>query len=122
MYLSADTSSISERINIYLSGAVVTNSVQCVSSYQIITSAGMTLPQSSKVILVSGTTPVCLVPDPSTGSINQITFISIYNNDTATVTVNVQFTSTVSDILLCKRNLLAGETLQWSRETGVGDI
>lgn len=114
MYLSATN----QKIQVVLSGAVTTNQLVCVASFQDITSAGMTLPQSSNQTLTNGTTAVDLVASPSASTNRQVVHITIYNNDTDTATVTVQKDVAGTDYILIKQVLTSGSLLEWSRESG----
>ncbi len=114
MYLSASN----DKIQVVLSGAVTTNQIRCVASYQDITSAGMTLPQASNQVLTNDTTAVDLVGVAAASTTRQVTHMNIYNADTVAATVTVQKDVSATDYILTKALLQAGDTLQWSRESG----
>ena len=114
MYLSATT----DKIQVVLSGTVTTNQLQCVASYQDVTSAGMTLPQLSNQALTNNSTAVDLVGAAAASTTRQVTHINIYNSDTVAATVTVQKDVSGTDYLLTKALLQVGSTLQWSRESG----
>jgi hypothetical protein len=114
MYLSATT----DKIQVVLSGTVTTNQLQCVASYQDVTSAGMTLPQLSNQALTNNATAVDLVGAAAASTTRQVTHINIYNSDTVAATVTVQKDVSGTDYLLTKALLQVGSTLQWSRESG----
>lgn len=114
MYLSATT----EKIQVLLAGTVTTNQLQCVASYQDITSAGMTLPMLSNQTLTNNTTAVDLVGAAAASTTRQVTHINVYNSDTVAATVTVQKDISGTDYILTKALLQAGSTLQWSRESG----
>jgi hypothetical protein len=114
MYLSATT----DKIQVVLSATVTTNQLQCVASYQDVTSAGMTLPQLSNQALTNNATAVDLVGAAAASTTRQVTHINIYNSDTVAATVTVQKDVSGTDYLLTKALLQVGSTLQWSRESG----
>ena len=114
MYLSATT----DKIQVVLSGTVTTNQLQCVASYQDVTSAGMTLPMLSNQALTNNATAVDLVGAAAASTTRQVTHINIYNSDTVAATVTVQKDVSGTDYLLTKALLQVGSTLQWSRESG----
>ncbi len=114
MYLSASN----DKIQVVLSGAITTNQLRCVASWQDITSAGMTLPQSSSQTLTNDTTAVDLVAVPAASTTRQVTHINIFNADTVAATVTVQKDVSATDWILVRSLLQAGDTIQWSREAG----
>ena len=114
MYLSATT----HKIQAVMSGAAATTNPQYVVSYQDITSTGMTIPQSSSQGSLNGTTPVDIVAAPSASTNRQVVHISIYNADTATVTVTVTKDVSGTDYTVVKYTIPVGGTLEWTRETG----
>ena len=114
MYLSATN----EKIQVVLSGTITTNQLQCVASWQDITSLGMTLPQSSSQAVTNNATAIDLVAVPGASTTRQVTQINIYNSDTVAATVTVQKDVAGTDYVLTKSLLQVGDTLQWSREYG----
>jgi hypothetical protein len=114
MYLNAST----DKLEIVLSGAVATNQLQWNVSWQDITSAGMTLPQSAGAGNTNNTTAVQIVGSPAASTTRQVTSINIYNADTATSTVIVRKDVSGSKYVLVKYAVTSGDTLMWSREYG----
>jgi hypothetical protein len=114
MYLSNTT----EKLQVVLGATVTTNQLEWNCSYQDITSAGMTLPQSSSQGLTNNTTDVDLVAAPAASTTRQVIIINIYNDDTVSQTVTVKKDVGGTDTILWKGVLQAGETLYWSRENG----
>lgn len=114
MYLSNTT----EKLQVVLGATVASIQLQFNCSYQDITSAGMTLPQSSSQGSTNNTTDVDMVTAPAASTTRQITIINIYNNDTASATVTVKKDVSGTDTILYKGLLLAGDSLFWSREVG----
>jgi hypothetical protein len=92
--------------------------LQCVASWQDITSLGMTLPQSSSQAVTNNATAIDLVAVPGASTTRQVTHINIYNSDTVAATVTVQKDVAGTDYVLTKSLLQVGDTLQWSREYG----
>ena len=113
MYLSS-----TDKIQAVLAGAVTTNQVRCVASWQDITSAGMTLPQSSSQLLTNDTTAVDVVAAPSASTNRQVVHVTFYNADTVAATITIQKDVSATDYIIVKALLQAGDTLEWSRETG----
>lgn len=113
MYLSS-----TDKIQVVLAGAVTTNQLSCVASWQDITSAGMTLPQSSSQAPTNSTTDVDLIAAPAASTNRQVVHINIYNADTVAATITVKKDVSGTDYVLVKSLLQVGDTLQWSRESG----
>ncbi len=114
MYLSNTT----EKLQVVLGATVTTNQLEWHCSYQDITSAGMTLPQSSSQGLTNNTTDVDMVAAPAASTTRQVIIINIFNDDTVSQTVTVKKDVGGTDYILWKGILLAGNTLYWSREDG----
>ena len=114
MYLSNTT----EKVEIVLAGAVTTNQLEWTASYQDITSAGMTLPQSSSQGLTNSTTAVDMVAAPAASTNRQVVHITVYNDDTAAATVKIRKDVSGTEYIYVNQTLQAGDTLQWSREDG----
>ncbi len=107
-----------DKIEVLLSGAVTTNQLPCVASWQDITSLGMTLPMSASQVVTNNTTVTDFIVAPSASTTRQVTEINIYNNDTVAATITVQKDVSGTNYLLTKCLLQAGDTLYWSRESG----
>lgn len=114
MYLS----NTNEKIEIVLAGTVTTNQLEWTASYQDITSAGMTLPQSSSQGLTNSTTAVDMVAAPAASTNRQVVYISVYNDDTVDATVKIRKDVGGTEYIYVNQALRAGETLEWSREIG----
>jgi len=114
MYLSNSNQSL----EVVLSGTVTTNQLVWSTSYQDITSAGMTLPQASDQNLTNNTTDVTIVPAPAVSTNRQVVLINVYNNDTVAATVTIQKDVAGTNYILVKALLQVGDTLMWSREAG----
>jgi len=114
MYLNAST----DKLEILLGGSITTNQLQWSVSWQDVTSAGMTLPQSAGAGLSNNTTQVDIVSAPSASTTRQVTNINIYNADTVAATVIVQKDVSGTNYVLVKSLLQVGDTLMWSREDG----
>lgn len=114
MYLS----STSESLEVVLGNTITTNHLQWTVSYQDITSAGMTLPQSSNQGVTNNTTAVTMVSAPAASTNRQVVLINVYNSDTVAATVIIQEDVSGTNYVLVKALLQAGDTLMWSREAG----
>jgi hypothetical protein len=113
MYLSS-----TDKLEIVLGSSVTTNQLEWVVSYQDITSAGMTLPQSSNQGLTNNTTTVDMVTAPAASTNRQVVHISVFNDDTTSETVIVKKDVSGTEYILVEVLLQANDTLEWSREIG----
>lgn len=113
MYLNS-----TDKVEIVLAGAVTTNQLEWTASYQDITSAGMTLPQSSSQGLTNSTTSVDMVAAPAASTNRQVVHITVYNDDTAAATVKIRKDVSGTEYIYVNQTIQAGDTLQWSREAG----
>ena len=110
-------SQTTDKIQIVLSGAVATNEAQCVASWRDIT-ATRTYTAGRSVANTNGSTDVDLIASPATSTQRVIDFISVYNNDSASVTVTVKYDANGTDYILWKGALAAGARLEY--EDGKG--
>lgn len=113
MYLSS-----TDKLEIVLGSSVTTNQLEWVVSYQDITSAGMTLPQSSSQGTTNDTTTVDMVTAPAASTNRQVVHISVFNDDTTSETVIIKKDVSGTEYILVEVLLQANDTLEWSRETG----
>lgn len=82
----------SQSLEITLGGAPATNQLQITGSYVTITTATMAIASMTAVSAVSNSgTVVTLVPAPGAGTVNVLKELTVYNADTANVTVNISF-------------------------------
>jgi hypothetical protein len=109
MYLSS-----TDKIEVVLSGVITTNQLQCVASYQLITSAGVTLPESSTQANTNSTTPIDLVTGAASTN-TEVVEMTIFNADTVAATVTVTKDVSGSNYILVRALLQVGDTLMYSR-------
>lgn len=114
MYLST----ANDRIEIVTDASATTTEPVFTASYQDITSAGMTVPQSSSQGSTAGTTDTTLVAAPAASTNRQVTYISVFNSDTVARTIRIYKDVSGTEYNLCLTTLQVGDTLEWSRETG----
>lgn len=114
MYLNAST----DKIEIVLAGNITTNQLQWNVSWQDITSAGMTLPQTGGAGNTNNTTSVDIVAAPAASTTRQVTTINVYNNDSVSATVIIRKDVSGTEYILTKALLAASDTLHYSRESG----
>ena len=113
MYLNS-----TDKLEIVLGGTVVANQAEFNTSYQDITSAGMTLPQLRSQGVTNNAVTVDLVTAPAASTARQVIHINVYNKDTASITVTIKKDVSGTEYILVNQTLQAGDTLQWSREAG----
>lgn len=109
MYLSS-----TDKIQVLLSGVVTTNQLQCVASFQLITSAGITLPESSTQQNTNSTTPIDLVTGAASTN-TDVVEMTIFNADTVAATVTVVKDVSGADYILVRALLQVGDTLMYGR-------
>jgi len=114
MYLT----NTNQQLEIVLAAPVTTNQLRWTTSYQDITSAGMTLPQASDQNTTNGTTPAIIVASPLGSTNRQVVLITVFNNDTVAATVTIQKDVAGTKYQLTKALLQVGDSLMWSREAG----
>ena len=114
MYLST----VNDRIEIVTDAAATTTEPVFTASYQDIVSTGMTIPQSSTQGSTVGTTDTVLVAAPLASTNRQIVYISVFNSDSVARTIRIYKDVSGTEYNLCLTLLQAGDTLEWSRETG----
>jgi len=110
-------SETTDKIQVVLGVAVATNECQCVASWRDIT----TTPRyeaGRSVASTNSTTDVDLIAAPIASTQRMIDYISIYNADTAGVTVTVKYDANGTDYILAKQALATGETLVYTSEAG----
>jgi hypothetical protein len=109
-------SQTTDKIQVVLGGTVVTNQAQCVASWRDIT-ATPTYVAGRSVANTNNTTDVDLVASPATSTQRVIDFISIYNNDTAAITVTVKYDANGTDYVLANEIIEPGQTLYYTDST-----
>ena len=103
--------STSKSIVAVLTGAVATNQPHYVSTYADSTST--TFVEGSKDGVLNGVTEVTIVSAPAASTYRVVRTFNIYNADTASVEVTVEYVDSSDKRTLCKVTLLTGETLQY---------
>lgn len=114
MYLNAST----DKLDIVLGGTVTANQLQWNVSFQDITSAGMTLPQSGGAGNTNNTTAVDIVAAPAASTTRQVIHINVYNADTSAQTVIIRKDVSATKYILMRYSVPSLDTLMWSREDG----
>jgi hypothetical protein len=107
------------RLEAVLAGAVAANQPECHVNYiQWNVDNVPTRPAVYRAAL-NNTTDVSILPAPTTqGIVREVTSMSIYNKDTANVTVTVKTDDGTTERIIVKQELLTTETLNWTRDAG----
>lgn len=71
--------------------------------------------------VLNGTTPVTLVAAPAGGTNRLVKTITVYNDDTAAVTVELRKVSGGGTRILCRVTLDVDDTLVWNDVVGLDD-
>ena len=91
------------KLQVLLGGAVATNQCPCMASWVDVTSSAYT--PGTTVANTNSTTAVDLVAAPASSTYRQIKTLSIYNADTASVTVTVRYNDNGTTYTLLKVTL-----------------
>lgn len=110
-------SQTTDKIQVVLAAAVATNQAQCVASWRDITATPSYVAGRS-VANTNGTTDVDLISAPAASTQRVIDFLSVYNNDTAPVTVTVKLDANGTDYIFWKGTIAAGERLEYENGKG----
>jgi hypothetical protein len=73
---------------------------------------------NTQTTTMNGVTAVDICDAPPGGEIRNVDFITVYNADTASVTVTIRMVSSAVNYNLAKLTLAAGEIAQFSPELG----
>ena len=110
------------RLEAVLAGAVAANQPESHVNFQDWTSPDQGQPVPSKPapyrVALNSTTDVTILAMPNQGVVRDVIRISIYNKDTATVTVTVKTDDGTTEFIAVKQALLTGETLVFERGAG----
>jgi hypothetical protein len=106
----------SDRIQVKLSATVASNQLECYASYKDTTSTTITADRS--VRSTNNTTAVNLIGFPAASTQRIVDYISVYNTDTASATVTVQFDASGTAYELAAIILLPGEKLEYQEGSG----
>jgi hypothetical protein len=98
-------------LEVLLAAAVATNQAVIQAGYVDFT-ATATTPASSN-LLSNGITAVTAVAAPAASTQRQLKILTVYNNDTVSVTVTVQYNDNGTNRILTKTTLAVGDTLQY---------
>lgn len=110
-------SQTTDKIQIVLAGTVATNQAQCVACWRDITSTP-TYVAGRSVANTNNTTDVDLIAAPASSTQRVIDFLSVFNNDTASITVTIKFDANGTDYIVWKGTLATGERLEYENGKG----
>jgi len=106
----------SKSIEVVLSAAPVANQAQICASYADMDTS--TLVPGSNDLLSNGTTAVTAVAAPAASKQRQLKYLSIYNNDTSSITVTVRLNNGGTIRNASSYTLSPQQTLQWTADQG----
>jgi hypothetical protein len=108
--------SITDKVQVKLGGTVTTNQLKCYAAYRDTTST--TIEAKRNVLNTSNTTAVDLVDSPASSTQRVVDYMSVYNSDTVSATVTVQFSDNGTLYNLCIVSLGAGEKVEYQEGKG----
>lgn len=108
--------STTENLYISLSNTITTNQLQFYCSYNTITTT--TLTPNKNQGTTSDTTPVVLMPAPSSNQQNQLRHCSIQNVDTKANSVLIQYSGATGTANILNVSLLPNESIQYTTNNG----
>ena len=109
-------STVNEKIQAVLSGAITTNQLHCVVCYS--DDNGTTYVGGSQYTSTNNTTAVDICAAPAASTVRDIDYINIRNRDTAVATVTVMVDVSAADSELVKATLAVGDQLTYTHGTG----
>jgi hypothetical protein len=105
------------KIQVVLGGNVTANQLHCYSTWKDYTDT--TCVEGNNPVLTNNTTDVDLVPSPSSGTIREIDYISVYNKDTSNQTVTLKHDVSGTEVILTSVILGTLERLEYNDKTGI---
>ena len=112
--------SVTKFIKVVLGGAVVANQPHVVATYaDLVQAPNVAYPPVAVDTLTNGATPVTVIAGPSVAGVKRkMQFLSVFNADTAVVTVTVQYVSGANTRNLIKVPLAIGDLLFYTEDEG----
>ena len=101
-----------------LAGSVSANQPESVVAFKDENQQGEDTKYAAKRIALNSNTDVTICAAPQQNFVRNIETISIYNKDTASVTVTVKTDDGSTEFIIVKQILLAGETLAYEHLGG----
>jgi len=110
-------SQTTDKIQVVLAGAVVTNQPQCIASWRDITLIPSYVAGRS-IVNTNGATDVDFVASPALSTQRLVDLISVYNRDTAAVTVTLKLAAAGTPYILWSGSIPPGHRLEYTSEAG----
>jgi len=110
-------SSETDAVEVVLAGARTTNDCPITAYYRDITTT--TFVPGRSLLNTNGTTPVDAVTGPASSTQRVVDFLSVYNEDTASVTATLRFSDDGTTYTIATVTLGVGERLEYSNDRGV---
>jgi hypothetical protein len=107
---------ITDKIQVILAAAVVTNQLPCFASWMDFTSSGAQ--EGRSLANTNGSNDVDFVLAPASSTYRCVDFISIFNADTVSATLTLKYDANGTDYIIWKGILASGEILTYSRSEG----
>lgn len=104
------------KLQALLGGAVATTEPGCVVSWSDKTATTYT--GGATVIATNGTTPVDICAAPGASTVRDVDYISIRNNDTASISLTVRYNDNGTTYALIVATLATLEKLEYTHATG----
>lgn len=108
--------STTEKIQAVLSGAITTTQPQAVVCYSDQTTGSYA--GGKQVTALNSTTDVDILAAPAASTIRDVDYISIFNRDSASITVTVKYDISATDSIIITVTLQTLETLQYVHGSG----
>lgn len=105
-----------DKLQAVLSGAVATTQPQCVVCYSDQTSSGYS--GGKQLTALNGASDVDILATPAAGAVRDVDMLSLYNRDTASVTVTVKYNVSATDSIITTVTLATLETLVYTHSDG----
>jgi hypothetical protein len=109
-------STTTDKIQVVLSGNVTASQLRCYASYNDTTTTSIA--PGRNATLTNNTTAVDLVASPSASTQRVISYLSVYNADTASATVTINVVSSSTSYSVFITTLSAGEKLEYQQGEG----
>lgn len=103
-----------DTLEVLLGGAVATSQCPLIAAYSDIASDATTCAPNSTDGQTNNTTAVTWVAAPGSGNVRQISYLSLYNADTASITVTVRINNGTTTRIIRKFTLNAGESIAYN--------
>lgn len=105
-----------DKVQVVLAGAVATNQCQCIACWRDITST--TYAAGRSLANTNGSTDVDLIAAPAASTQRVIDYVSVYNADTASVTVTLKYDDSTNDFTIFKGTLTTLQRLEYENGKG----